>query len=416
MDQSLLSIPSSSSSSASAVGTHLRRVTIFNLNTGSGLGLGFNRPLPAILTAAAAEIEYLFRHAFVSQLDCFPTLTTTTTTAFLIGTTTAAALLFYNNYQNQIDENEIGEWRLFTSPTPFNRFLNQRCPSLNSFNYLHSGPIRRGALSNTTIEYQRICVPTPDGGVISLDWPLFRDGRFTHQHDTTFHRSALQAESLKDFKEAISMVSYGFNTLEEFHLSSSMRDVVANVKIPLLFIQWLTAIELGLLKHRHPLLEDTDVTINPSKSLKLTPSKASDANLASDIQNNIVEDKGINGAVTQTNVVQKVMMNMLDVTMPETLSELQKLKSGLQWLIETLMTALQGAVPEDVRGKLTSSITEILKNQKKNSNGVPSVSNVTGVTSVLNPKIRETSEPNASELNKRDTSSAEDSMKPTTKK
>ncbi|GKC20895.1 hypothetical protein Tco_1023045 [Tanacetum coccineum] len=139
-------------------------------------------------------------------------------------------------------------------------------------------------------------------------------------------RDALQAESLKDFKEAISMVSYGFNTLEEFHLSSSMRDVVANVKIPLLFIQWLTAIELGLLKHRHPLLEDTDVTINPSKSLKLTPSKASDANLASDIQNNIVEDKGINGAVTQTNVVQKVMMNMLDVTMPETLSELQKLK------------------------------------------------------------------------------------------
>lgn len=33
------------------------------------------------------------------------------------------------------------------------------------------------------------------------------------------------------------MVSYGFNTLEEFHVSSSTRDVVGNVKIPLLFIQ-----------------------------------------------------------------------------------------------------------------------------------------------------------------------------------
>ncbi|GKD32264.1 hypothetical protein Tco_1247773, partial [Tanacetum coccineum] len=667
----------------------------FNLNTGSGLGLGFNpRPLPAILSrrrrirrssyhiqnhltsslssssaaAAGAEIEYLFRHAFVSQLDCFPTLTTTTTTAFLIGTTTTAAFLFYNNYQNQIDENEIGEWRLFTSPTPFNRFLNQRCPSFNSFNYLHSGPIPLKRLSNTSIEYQRSCVPTPDGGVISLDWPShLDDDDLTNQHDTTIlivpgtsdgsrdpgvtcfvneclsrgcfpivvnprgaarsplttprlftpadsddintavhfinstarpwttlmavgfgyganmltkylaevgegtpltaatcldnpfdlnvpppnqHtltqgfiqilrsnkelfqgrskgfdvEKALQAKSLKDFEEAISMVSYGFNTLEEFYMSSSTRDVVANVKIPLLFIQdnaapsssiprssiaenpytslltcsfrsddksitgtsdvtwcqhlvveWLTAVELGLLKGRHPLLEDTDVTINPSKRLKLMESKASDASSRSnnllnlrqldssngnalnpskkmlkrsdeyvdsssglDLQNNIAEDKGINGAVTQTNVVgpevvnegdvvvdaetgqvvraTEVAMNMLDVTMPETLSEEQKLKVRTAVAKgETLMTALQGAVPEDVRGKLTSSITEILKNQKKNSNGVPSVSNVTGVTSVLNPKIRETSEPNASELNKRDASSAEDSNKPSTK-
>nr|GEV41488.1 putative alpha/beta hydrolase fold protein [Tanacetum cinerariifolium] len=83
---------------------------------------------------------------------------------------------------------------------------------------------------------------------------------------------------------------------------------------------------------------------------------------------------------------------------------------------ETLMNALQGIVPEDVRGKLTSFVTAILQNQKKNSNGVPSVSNVSGATSALNPKIRETSEPNfAFELNKQDTSSAEDSNNLSTK-
>nr|GEV90657.1 RNA-directed DNA polymerase, eukaryota, reverse transcriptase zinc-binding domain protein [Tanacetum cinerariifolium] len=42
---------------------------------------------------------------------------------------------------------------------------------------------------------------------------------------------------------------------------------------------------------------------------------------------------------------------------------------------ETLMNALQDVVPENVRRKLTSSVTAILQNQKKNSNGVPSVSN-----------------------------------------
>ncbi|GKC10194.1 2-oxoglutarate dehydrogenase, mitochondrial-like protein [Tanacetum coccineum] len=47
----------------------------------------------------------------------------------------------------------------------------------------------------------------------------------------------LQAKSLKDFEEAISMVSCGFNTLEEFHVSFGTRDVVSNVNIPLLFIQ-----------------------------------------------------------------------------------------------------------------------------------------------------------------------------------
>lgn len=33
--------------------------------------------------------------------------------------------------------------------------------------------------------------------------------------------------------------------------------------------QWLTAVELGLLKGRHPLLKDVDITINPSRGLAL---------------------------------------------------------------------------------------------------------------------------------------------------
>jgi hypothetical protein len=33
------------------------------------------------------------------------------------------------------------------------------------------------------------------------------------------------------------------------------------------FMQWLSAVEFALLKGRHPLIKDVDITINPSKSL-----------------------------------------------------------------------------------------------------------------------------------------------------
>lgn len=39
--------------------------------------------------------------------------------------------------------------------------------------------------------------------------------------------------------------------------------------------QWLTAVELGLLKGRHPLLEDVDITINPSKGVDFVEGKVS---------------------------------------------------------------------------------------------------------------------------------------------
>lgn len=40
-------------------------------------------------------------------------------------------------------------------------------------------------------------------------------------------------------------------------------------------MQWLTAVELGLLKGRHPLLKDVDITINPSKGLALANDRPS---------------------------------------------------------------------------------------------------------------------------------------------
>lgn len=41
------------------------------------------------------------------------------------------------------------------------------------------------------------------------------------------------------------------------------------------YMQWLAAVELGLLKGRHPLLKDIDINIDPSKGLSLVESIAS---------------------------------------------------------------------------------------------------------------------------------------------
>lgn len=48
---------------------------------------------------------------------------------------------------------------------------------------------------------------------------------------------ALSAKCVREFEKAISMVSYGFDAIEEFYSKSSTRGVVGNVKIPVLFIQ-----------------------------------------------------------------------------------------------------------------------------------------------------------------------------------
>ncbi|XP_068463708.1 uncharacterized protein [Phaseolus vulgaris] len=286
---------------------------------------------------------------------------------------------------------------------------------------------------------------------------------------------ALSAKSVRDFEEAISMISYGFEAIEDFYSKSSTRNMIRDVKIPVLFIQsgngmvpvfsvprnliaenpctslllcsclppsvtdtdmsalswcqlltieWLTAVELGLLKGRHPLLTDIDVTINPSKGqvvveeirsnndaevgklLSLTRSDAFNG-YSIDPSNDLFEEnknntglqfrsqQGLQGNVEQdmslkvkddpsqqtsssnadlieeenvfsvdnVQVLQtaQVVINMLDVTMPGTLTEERKKKvltavgQG-----QTLMKALHDAVPEDVRGKLTDAVTGIL--------------------------------------------------------
>lgn len=48
---------------------------------------------------------------------------------------------------------------------------------------------------------------------------------------------ALSARSVRDFEAAISMISYGFQSIEDFYTKSSTRELVHKVKIPLLFIQ-----------------------------------------------------------------------------------------------------------------------------------------------------------------------------------
>ncbi|KAL0410375.1 UNVERIFIED_CONTAM: Embryogenesis-associated protein [Sesamum latifolium] len=282
---------------------------------------------------------------------------------------------------------------------------------------------------------------------------------------------ALSASSTRDFDGAISIVSHGFDTIEDFYAKSSTRDVIGKVKIPVLFIQnddgkvplfsiprssiaanpytslllcsylpssktmgdrltlswcqhltleWLMAVELGLLKGRHPLLKDVDFTINPSKGLGLVESRASskqervdkllsvtnggstrppvdvfqanDARHTKDIgepppiikgvqqddgdvdnQSNAtseaVVEEGINSFDERGEVLQtaEVVMNMLDMTMPDTLSDEQKKKvltavgQG-----ETLIKALQDAVPDDVRGKLTTAVSGILQTHGSN--------------------------------------------------
>ncbi|XP_025804077.1 uncharacterized protein LOC112883072 isoform X2 [Panicum hallii] len=279
-------------------------------------------------------------------------------------------------------------------------------------------------------------------------------------------QKALSARSLRDFDGAISMVSHGFGTLDDFYSENSTRLSIAYVKIPLLFIQsddgtvpllsvprssisenpftslllcscvhstiftfqrytvlwcqnialeWLSAVEFALLKGRHPLIKDVDITINPSKGLAFVEPQVNERKAQKDssfrpqseliLYNNVPH--GINGLLVNSareysgalnnengqlknngdvervnrdpeessedvekgQVLQSasLVINMLDATMPGTLDDDQKKKvlvaveQG-----ETLVKALEEAVPEDVRGKLTTSVTEILNSKREN--------------------------------------------------
>ncbi|XP_022148305.1 uncharacterized protein LOC111016991 isoform X2 [Momordica charantia] len=297
---------------------------------------------------------------------------------------------------------------------------------------------------------------------------------------------ALKAKSVRDFEKLISSVSHGFNSIEDFYSKSSTRSVVGNVKIPVLYIQndngsapifsiprnliaenpftslllcsysppsvissmqpvlswcqklsveWLTAVELGLLKGRHPLLKDVDIAINSSRGLAVVEGRTAEergkvirqldynwSNASSGYystsfsKKNLeeshsssrthlrsqnysqsksqLEDKGSLeievGVLHQTSSVSadmgkedevssehtekgqvlrtaEVVMNMLEITNPGTLTEEEK-KKVLNAVDkgETLIKALQDAVPEEVRGKLTTAVSGILHAQGSN--------------------------------------------------
>ncbi|CAK7352308.1 unnamed protein product [Dovyalis caffra] len=592
-----------------------------------------------------------FLEPFQNLISQFPSPKTLDIVAPALGL--ASGLTLYLSQSNKFSKSSnIGEWILFSNPTPFNRFVILRCPSISlegsellenvndklvkedrHFVRLNSGRIRVRTESSEgfleeKLEYQRVCVNAEDGGVISIDWPANLELEEEHGLDTTLLlvpgtangsseenvrffvvdalrrgffpvvmnprgcagspittarlftaadsddistavqfiskarpwttlmgvgwgyganmltkylaevggeifqgrakgfdvEKALASKSVRDFEKAISMVSYGFEEIEDFYSKSSTRGMVGNVKIPVLFIQsddgtvplfsiprsliaenpftslllcsympssavesgraavswcqnltieWLAAVELGLLKGRHPLLKDVDFNINPSEGLTHVESRASDngvqlnkllGSFPTDASGYTVEplnkmlqnstavrlqsrsrkvsgdlklDEGLqeleNDAVQQTSSVDaelieqdsadpvdiekgqvlqtaQVVMNMLDVTMPGTLSEEEKKKVMLRFAIlanftealnptisslfltfkrhmsrlfydtdlvlvqvltavgqgETLMKALQDAVPEEVRGKLTTAVSGILQAQHTN--------------------------------------------------
>ncbi|KAL3744618.1 hypothetical protein ACJRO7_013824 [Eucalyptus globulus] len=538
---------------------------------------------------------------------------------------------------------DVGEWILFSSPTPFNRFVLLRCPSISfegsemledvneklvkedrHFVRLDSGRMQvrdgDGELEER-LAYQRVCVGTEDGGVISIDWPANLDLREERGLDSTLllvpgtaegsmdesvrafvcealrhgffpvvmnprgcagsplttarlftaadsddictavqfiskarpwttlmgvgwgfganmlakylaevgertplaaatlinnpfdleevtrssaHHvgtdenltsglvdilrsnkelfqgrakgfdveKALVAKSVREFDTAISMVSYGYEEIEDFYSKSSTRDSVGSMKIPVLFIQnddgtvplfsvprskiaenpytslllcsclpsgaaadsrsalswcrhltieWLAAVELGLLKGRHPLLTDIDVTINPAKGFPLAEGKTSNKgdkvskylkftgingsngyaigprdkmledggaaagnfrsrqsprgelddgmHQSSSLDEELVKEEDSSTVLERGQVLQstQVVMNMVDLTMPGILTE-DKKKKVLTAVDqgETLMKALQDAVPEDVREKLTTAVSGILHTQGSN--------------------------------------------------
>ncbi|XP_054820922.1 uncharacterized protein LOC129319857 isoform X2 [Prosopis cineraria] len=611
----------------------------------------------AVRNHSGSLIPAPFHNLFHSLITQCPSVHTLDLFAPALGFASGVAL-FWSRFKSHKNSSvlDIGEWILFTSPTPFNRFVLLRCPSISfrgskfledvneklvkeerHYVMVNGGKIQlrshddeKTVLEDGNLTYQRVCVTTEDGGVISLDWPanlaleeergldstlllvpgtpegsmdrniksvvlealkrgffpvvmnprgsagsplttarLFTAGdsddictaikyinaarpwttlmgvgwgyganmltkylaevgertpltaatcidnpfdleeatKSTPYHIATDQKltgglidilrtnkelfqgktkgfdveNALLAKTVRDFEKAISMVSHGFGAIKDFYSKSGTRNVIGKIKIPVLFIQsddgtvpvfsiprnkiaenpftslllcsclpssvtgndrsaiywcqlltmeWLTAVEIGLLKGRHPLLTDIDVTINPSKGLSVAEDIKSDKKTKgsrfldlsrSDVYNGytigpgegmlegsstdasshfryqqglegnlelgdmslqgdngplqpitspvgvVVEEKNIGstdserGQVLQT---AKLVMNMLDVTVPGTLTEEKKNKVLTAMdRGETLIKALQDAVPEDVRGKLTAAVTGILKAQ-----------------------------------------------------
>lgn len=156
----------------------------------------------AVQDQSGSLIPTPFQNLFHSLITQYPCVHSLDLFAPALGFASGVAL-FWSRFKPHKNSGilDIGEWILFASPTPFNRFVLLRCPSISfqgselledvneklvkeerHYVKVNSGRIqvrcRDGegtALEDGYLTYQRVCVTTEDGGVISLDWPANLD-------------------------------------------------------------------------------------------------------------------------------------------------------------------------------------------------------------------------------------------------
>ncbi|CAI8610935.1 unnamed protein product [Vicia faba] len=139
-----------------------------------------------------------FEDLFTTLISQCPSVNSLDFIVPALGLSSGAALFFSRFKSTRIpdSDSDAGEWILFASPTPFNRFVMLRCPSI-SFKESrgevnerlvkeekHYVTVNRGKVNakkkekvfdSGELSYQRVCLSAPDGGVVSLDWPVDLD-------------------------------------------------------------------------------------------------------------------------------------------------------------------------------------------------------------------------------------------------
>ncbi|KAI5415345.1 hypothetical protein KIW84_040694 [Lathyrus oleraceus] len=140
-----------------------------------------------------------FENLFTTLISQCPSVNSLDFIVPALGLSSGAALFFSRFKSSPISDSdagelgECGEWILFASPTPFNRFVMLRCPSISFKESRHevnerlvkeekhyvtvnSGKVnakkKEKVFDSDELSYQRVCLSAPDGGVVSLDWPV----------------------------------------------------------------------------------------------------------------------------------------------------------------------------------------------------------------------------------------------------
>ncbi|XP_024544544.1 uncharacterized protein LOC112351260 [Selaginella moellendorffii] len=258
---------------------------------------------------------------------------------------------------------------------------------------------------------------------------ILRSNKFLFQGQANMDiTGGLAATSVREFEAAVSCPARGFKSLESYYRSSSSRNVIDGIQTPLLCIQdstaappfsipqnafeenpfttllyspndgynfkivleWLAAVEIALLKGRHPLLRGIDLAIKPSKgwSTNLTTGLLEEGNEYITLESKedfwapnegtegIEHKEGTEPQVPEVQSQQnesqqneeteqgqakqaaQTVFSALDMAMPGTLSpETKEQVLDAVGRGETVITALQNAVPEDVRGKMAAAVS-----------------------------------------------------------